>query len=516
MQRRSGEHRPGRSGTRFPRSVRGVSQAIKQMELDLSLLSDDPYGTDLRLIWEASRFGIDRQLRTEIVGQGESQPKATPPARPSWRDRLVSIARFVRATTVGGWLVAPRNRRWLILEHPRRRRNATGVYEDIYTADLIASIPENRRVVLEIPRDGRHERPRGHRVWATEPSAILGFLVKGLVARQYRRIAPSRRALVRQVNRYLSRAFGRQVDCSREIYRAGFEAFRNRVVFRFLLGILRPRRVLLLPSYGKEGHVMAARDWGIPSVEVQHGVITDEHLGYATPSGTEKLSFPDMLLVFGDFWRDSVDWALPRNRVMVMGYPYLDRFRDAVRSDQHVAATATDTIVLISQGSIGYGLSKFAVALAGLRRDQPREIVYKLHPGEWAIWRRDYPWLRDAADCGLLIVVDGPTPSLYDLFRRAQWQVGVYSTAVYEGLAFGCRTILVDLPGVEYMDPLVAAHAVQVVRRPEEINWNARQYSGDLAERFFADGWQWRYRDAVRRLTPRDVPGPSRAPTDRP
>ena len=31
---------------------------------------------------------------------------------------------------------------------------------------------------------------------------------------------------------------------------------------------------------------------------------------------------------------------------------------------------------------------------------------------------------------------------LYEVFAKSRWQVGVYSTALYEGLCFGCSCFL--------------------------------------------------------------------------
>jgi hypothetical protein len=47
--------------------------------------------------------------------------------------------------------------------------------------------------------------------------------------------------------------------------------------------------------------------------------------------------------------------------------------------------------------------------------------------------------------------------------------VGVFSTAIYEGIALGCRTCVVDLPGVEYMTRLVDAGYARKVSGADEL-----------------------------------------------
>ena len=47
--------------------------------------------------------------------------------------------------------------------------------------------------------------------------------------------------------------------------------------------------------------------------------------------------------------------------------------------------------------------------------------------------------------------------------------VGVYSTAIYEGLAFGLQAFLVDAPGIELMRPLLESEHVKKVSSPKEL-----------------------------------------------
>jgi hypothetical protein len=49
---------------------------------------------------------------------------------------------------------------------------------------------------------------------------------------------------------------------------------------------------------------------------------------------------------------------------------------------------------------------------------------------------------------------------LYELFAEANAQVGVYSTAIFEGLAFNLDTYLLDLPGIHHMENLLAEPGV--------------------------------------------------------
>ena len=118
-------------------------------------------------------------------------------------------------------------------------------------------------------------------------------------------------------------------------------------------------------------------------------------------------------------------------------------------------------MLFLSQGVIGDRLSGLGLACA--QRLPDYQIVFKLHPGEYARWKTDYPALVEASKLPNVEVVDHNERDLYLLMAESAVQVGVFSTAIYEGLALGCRTVLADLPGIEYMQRLIdAGHATKV------------------------------------------------------
>ena len=61
---------------------------------------------------------------------------------------------------------------------------------------------------------------------------------------------------------------------------------------------------------------------------------------------------------------------------------------------------------------------------------------------------------------------------------QARYQVGVFSTAVYEGLALGCVTLLVDLPGLEYMLPLIERGEAEHIKTPSALIERLREADG--------------------------------------
>jgi hypothetical protein len=205
--------------------------------------------------------------------------------------------------------------------------------------------------------------------------------------------------------------------------------------------------------------IEVAKALEIPVVELQHGVINKYHKGYSYPGDREKEAFPDYLLTFGEYW-NNIEYPIPDEKVIVTGYPYFDmmkkKFEDVEEKNQ---------ILFISQGTIGEKLSQFAVELS--KQIEDYEIVYKLHPGEFSNWQERYPWLEESE-----IEVLTNEKQLYQLFAESKIQVGVYSTAIYEGLGFNLKTFLVDLPGIETMERLLDKKCCRKMNSAEELMEN--------------------------------------------
>ena len=45
--------------------------------------------------------------------------------------------------------------------------------------------------------------------------------------------------------------------------------------------------------------------------------------------------------------------------------------------------------------------------------------------------------------------------NLHERLAISEYQAGVYSTSLYEGVEFNCKTILLDIPGIEYMEKFI-------------------------------------------------------------
>jgi hypothetical protein len=230
-------------------------------------------------------------------------------------------------------------------------------------------------------------------------------------------------------------------------------------LYRRLIDRVDPELVVVIVSYGRETFIEACKQQGVPVAELQHGVIYDHHFGYSFSGTRTKETFPDYLLTFGEFWTDAAAYPIPEERVIPVGYPYLEQ-----SVDKYDDVEPRDQLLFISQGTIGERLSKFAMEVEQYP-EIDYNIVYKLHPGEYNRWKTEYPWLTNTD----ITVIDSSEPPLYELFAESSVQVGVGSTAVYEGLSFGLETYVFDCEGATVLQPLVDEGSAKLISTTDEL-----------------------------------------------
>lgn len=209
---------------------------------------------------------------------------------------------------------------------------------------------------------------------------------------------------------------------------------------------VKPKVFYTVVSYGQAAIIKAAKDNDIEVVELQHGTFSKYHLGYSFPNRKDPLEyFPDKLYVWSEFWKQLIKMPITNRNVIVDKFRYLEKekFSHLKRNNKQ--------IVVLSQGAIGEEIAK--KILYTYDKFKEYKIIYKLHPGEFDRWK-NYPSLLKLSKYKNIIIIKNEIP-LYELFATSSIQIGVFSTALYEGVEFGCKTILLNINGIEYMDRFI-------------------------------------------------------------
>lgn len=235
----------------------------------------------------------------------------------------------------------------------------------------------------------------------------------------------------------------------------------SRKYYAKILDKVKPKAIVELVSYVKDRYIIneLAKERGIPIIEFQHGTMGKYHIAYNFEKKIEIASFPDYIFTFGQFWKESTRLPIEDDRVKVVGWPYFEQRVSECKKEKETKNNLKKTILFISQGTIGKELSKVATDFSKRIDNDKYRIIYKLHRGEYARWKNEYEWLIDAN----IEVVDNNNHDMHYYFANADIQVGVYSTALFEGLGYGLKTYIVKLYGHQCMEELyINGHAFLV------------------------------------------------------
>lgn len=226
----------------------------------------------------------------------------------------------------------------------------------------------------------------------------------------------------------------------------------ERRLLALMLARTRVERLVLTVGHAQRSIIAAAQACGIHVIEYQHGPIGPYNLAYtvARPDVVVPYS-PDTLRVFGPYWCQAT--CFPAN-LSVEVDPRV------VLRDSPAPQKTPGTVLFVSQAAIGFALAEVAEGLA--RRRPDLTVVYRAHPNDRASAERVAEW-------GLSNLRIDTHQTVEEAQRPAEFQVGVYSTALFAGFALGCRTVLVRLPGLLQMEPIIANGDVLVVDTAEEL-----------------------------------------------
>lgn len=400
--------------------------------MELGLFDWRPRGVPL---WERLRFRTHNHLLQELTefDVAHDPPRENRPLRRLHREIIPQLRRNPFRSEPADLLV---------FGHPRRKLEPDGLWWDIYTDPLLEDIPWDY-LSLEVPLRRGHLTPaRTPNLRYIDPSVLAdpwGVLKTGTPRRTSEQalLSAEEHAEADRFEDALSREFGVHVPFRQSAQTVLSTRELHLPVYDRLLQHLAPKAVLLLVSYGhgRENLIEAARALRIPTVELQHGTVSRAHLGYSFPPPRTKEHFPDYFLSFGSAWNDLCDWPIPQERVVSVGFPYLEQARERGADS---AESQAGTVLFLSQGPFGKRLWRFALACAELHPEL--DIVYKIHPGERKRWRTHYEWVGT----DLIRVVESDDPPLYELMKRADLVAGATTTALYEAAGLGKRVAMLS------------------------------------------------------------------------
>ena len=249
---------------------------------------------------------------------------------------------------------------------------------------------------------------------------------------------------ISRLSRSLFRTFGTDINITHRISKA---LIQYKSLFRSAQKLFRKwnlKELYIVSSYGKGPFIDAAKGLGIPVIEIQHGIISKYHLGYSFPnSKLPPYLFPDKFLSWGEPWTPKRCIPLDQGKINNIN-------RKNSSTSNTDSRTKEDMVVIISQWAISDKIAELVEK--NLPKLKGMRIIYKPHPAESTVEDPSSAVGRLLNHKQVELATGEP---LSEIQQRAKVQIGVFSTAILDGLEYGCETILLDLPGVEYMAHII-------------------------------------------------------------
>lgn len=454
-------------------SVRDICEAFFDLEERYNLNYQKIQGC---FAWQLIRMHLYYDITRKTGMFGAPQQKSL-----SLKDKFSTFLPFFKNSILYNPFNGKYHKDILIFDHPRKVI-FNGEYCDIYSSFLVDFLRKDYSFeVLEAPYINHHYVKKQDYIKYTDAIQLGSYIHKKFNKVEF---SQTEEELILDVQDELESAFNIRLNISwmmkthilnfQHDYKKYVELFKKR----------NPKMVFVVVAYENHAIVAAAKSLGIEVIELQHGTITDYHLGYSYPERTrmngEIPYFPDKILSFGDYWMNEKTSPIAMENIIPIGFSYFE-----AQSKDFIGLNVIDNrILFISQGVIGKYLSGIAFEFAKCQKDL--KIIYKLHPGEYATWRQNYPELVEASSLDNFEVIDNSKIPLYKLLAQSNYQVGAFSTAIYEGLMFNCRTFIVDVPGVEYLDDLVERGYVFKISNANDLSDNLNEFAPtDYDKNFF-------------------------------
>ena len=426
-----------------------AAQRIRQFEQENELFRIKVDGVSA---WRLLRFWVSMQLIIRPEGE-----KAASDGKKRLLRGLREMPRYF----------FPKRARFLMdTSSSMRIEKESALYKDVFFDDLVLSLGDCfklERVNSEVFHVFNKQALVKSDLTATPLELLTGFLNRITLRR------PEIETIARQLSEPIQHDLGLALTAA-QISRELHYFYWGRRVYRRLLKKIRPQAVLI-SNTNEFAMLAAARDLGIRSFEMQHGIFSRYHpdaLPAETKPYKDTLLVPDKVLLFGDYWREELaangfydDELLPVGSVRMDAYR---RQRTAIRTTDGPLQVVFTTQGLAVSEAAAY-LHDF-VTLAG-KAGMNLALTIKLHP----VYDPSPEPYRQilGEDERVRILLGTEMPSTFTLLSQADLHLSIASACHYDALGLGVPTVVVPLSGYTVVENLIESGHAPAARTPQEL-----------------------------------------------
>ena len=340
---------------------------------------------------------------------------------------------------------------YLIFSHPRSKV-VDNKPIDIYTQYFIYEI-NNKHEFIEFEEhfNGKHIREyKSYKRYLDYINLLRNVKSKFLNIK----VSNKQKNIINLIEKEIYEIIGKKYDLYSVLINRTKKFIVTYNIYKNILSKIHPKEVYVVVSYGKSELIKVCKDLGIKTIEFQHGTFSKYHLGYSFPNNKNLDYFPDEFWVWNEYWKNLIEFPIKKENIRIYPFKYLENEKQKYKGIQK----NKNQLVILGQGGLTDRMAK--KILDNIDKFKDFNIVFKLHPNEYNIYK-NYFYLMKLKNELKINIVDNI--DLYKLLSESEYQAGVFSTALYEGVEFGCKTMLFDLPGIEYMDKFIEIYNVDVI-----------------------------------------------------
>ncbi len=244
-----------------------------------------------------------------------------------------------------------------------------------------------------------------------------------------------------------------------------FIMYRDELMMRYkkLITRVNPKVVLYTMSYISEWIILTEvlKEMRVPGIEILHGYVDDNCIAYNYSGTGVNDSLPDYIFAYSRVQKDTLNWGIPRDHIRVVGNPWLEK-----RSKKFLAERGEKRnkkrITFIS--SANPAIEKYLVHLADCIDQDNFEIVFKLHPEEYASWKTVYQDLPEH-----IKVIDHNNKDIHYYLANSDFVAGITSTALFEAAVYPVQIYILAEESWHSMHILLNAGRASLIRDSREL-----------------------------------------------
>jgi hypothetical protein len=405
---------------------------IFQLEEEFGLFEKN--NSQIGIIWYRIRQivsdTLSNRLQKAIKGEGEIH---------SPFNKKITLLKLLGSVVNKNPFLSYQKNKLIIFQNSRRVYDkASEKFTDLFTDPIINGISNEIFYILEEPWSDGHKKPSLNIANYLDFNTYLSYFI-GLLSIPF--LTTETKVDIKRIEKRIYDRYGVSLDIKNFARKTLLKRNGTYYVYLAFFYLSKPKGMLYVALNTDLGVVEAANRLGIPTIEVQHGILG---MSYILNVKVPQNAIPKYFLSFGKGW-DS-NFKLPGCMNINVGYPFIDEKKQLFAN-----CKKEKFILVISDGNMR--MCDIAIRMA--KKYIQLRVIFRLKPSEFDDWKIKYPKLFWAMENSILDVSSDDHESVHDLLAKCEYLIGTCSILIYEGLAMRCRTVVVKGPGYSYLRYLI-------------------------------------------------------------